>query len=283
VILVTGAKGFIGQHLCQALPSIGWDLPQQDIRYESTRPWVEGIVNLACHASPKRYQADPIGTLLTNVLGTQNLLEFADAAKVWFVQASTSEVYGDPQTETQSETDWGHVNPIGPRACYDEGKRCAETLCYDYQRMRGVDVRVARIFNTYGPGMDCDDGRVIPNFIVQALRGEPLTVYGDGSQTRSFCYISDLVEGLRLLCAGPVNGPLNLGNPAPLSMLELACLVKDLTGSASKIVHRPLPVDDPKQRKPDIRKAQSLGWSPKVSLKEGILKTVEYFDRQQAA
>jgi len=175
------------------------------------------------------------------------------------------------------------VNPIGPRACYDEGKRCAETLCYDYHRTRGVDVRVARIFNTYGPGMDADDGRVIPNFIIQALQGEPLTVYGDGSQTRSFCYISDLVDGLRLLCSAPVEGPLNLGNPAPISMLELAYPVKYLTGSATRIIDMRLRIHDPKQRKPDIRKAQSLGWSPKVSLKDGLLKTIEYFDQQQAA
>ena len=280
MILVTGCDGFIGKHLCKAVPSVGIDLPTGDIRRSMLLPDVDGIVNLACHASPQRYQADPIGTMLTNVVGVNNLLQWADYRDAWFVQASTSEVYGDPRTETQSETDWGHVNPIGPRACYDEGKRAAETLCFDYRRMYGTDVRVARIFNTYGPGMDVDDGRVIPNFIVQALNGEPMTVYGDGSQTRSFCYISDLIDGIKMLCSGPIDGPVNLGNPAPISMLELAHMVKEATGSRSRIEFRPLPIDDPTQRKPNISKARSMGWEPGVDLAEGLLHTIAYFDKQ---
>jgi UDP-glucuronate decarboxylase len=281
MILVTGANGFIGKHLCRALPEvIRWDLPANDIRQATEMPrGVTGIVNLACHASPRRYQSDPIGTLLTNVQGTHRLLELAKSAGAWFVQASTSEVYGDPQTAAQSESDWGHVNPIGPRACYDEGKRCAETLCYDFQRMHGVDVRVGRIFNTYGPGMDANDGRVVPNFIVQALRGEPLTVYGDGSQTRSFCYIDDLVRGLAMLCDGPIGGPVNLGNPEPVSMLDLALLIRQMTRSSSEIVHLPLPMDDPKQRKPNIRKAGAMGWHPEISLTEGLSRTIRYFEQ----
>ena len=282
MILVTGCDGFIGKHLCRSLPSVGWDL-EHDVRYCAETPEIEGIVNLACHASPKRYQADPIGTVMTNVQGVNNLLALARFRKAWFVQASTSEVYGDPHTDTQSETDWGHVNPNGPRACYDEGKRCAETLCFDYQRVYGTDVRVARIFNTYGPGMDADDGRVIPNFVVQALNNEPMTVYGDGSQTRSCCYISDLIDGLKMLCSAPIDGPVNLGNPQPISMLELAQKVKETIGSRSQIVHLPLPVDDPKQRRPNISKAQSMGWSPRIGLDEGLMYTIAHFDRKLRA
>jgi UDP-glucuronate decarboxylase len=240
---------------------------------------VDEIYNLACPASPVHYQYNPVKTIKTNVVGTLNMLGLAKRVRARILQASTSEVYGDPQVHPQPESYWGHVNPIGPRANYDEGKRVAETLMFSYHQQNKVDIRVARIFNTYGPRMAADDGRVVSNFVVQALRGEPLTVYGDGSQTRSFCYVSDMVEGLvRLMQAEGFPGPVNLGNPGEFTMLELAKKVIELTGSRSGVEHRPLPTDDPKQRQPDISLARErLDWEPVVALDDGLRATVDYF------
>jgi UDP-glucuronate decarboxylase len=242
---------------------------------------IRGIYNLACPASPVHYQADPVRTTMTSVRGAHNLLEMARSSHVPMLQASTSEVYGDPAIHPQSESYWGHVNPTGVRACYDEGKRCAESLCFDYQRKHAVDVRVARIFNTYGPGMQVGDGRVVSNFIVQALRNEPITIYGRGEQTRSFCYVDDLIDALLAFMDAPagIRSPMNLGNPDEFTILELAELVIELTGSRSRAVFLPLPHDDPTQRCPDIGLAhQQLGWRPRVALREGLARTIIFFD-----
>ena len=304
-ILVTGGAGFLGSHLCDRLLADGhavvcldsfltgqeanieafhthprFALLRQDVAQPMAFP-VHQIFNLACAASPPQYQRDPIHTTQTLVLGAMNVLELAQRHGARVLQASTSEVYGNPLVHPQHEGYWGHVNPIGPRACYDEGKRCAETLFFDYQRHRGVDVRVVRIFNTYGPRMRPDDGRVVSNFIVQALRGEPLTLYGDGLQTRSFCYVDDLIEGMvRMVRQDHEAGPVNLGNPGEFTIRELAEWVLRLTGSRSALAWRPLPADDPAQRRPDIAKAQSaLGWTPQVSLEDGLKETIAYFRR----
>ena len=304
-ILVTGGAGFLGSHLCDRLLADGhavvcldsfltgqeaniaalhthprFALLRQDVAQPVAFP-VHQIFNLACAASPPQYQRDPIHTTQTLVLGAMNVLELAQRHGALVLQASTSEVYGNPLVHPQHEGYWGHVNPIGPRACYDEGKRCAETLFFDYQRHRGVDVRVVRIFNTYGPRMRPDDGRVVSNFIVQALRGEPLTLYGDGLQTRSFCYVDDLIEGMvRMVRQDHEAGPVNLGNPGEFTIRELAEWVLRLTGSRSALAWRPLPADDPAQRRPDIAKAQSaLGWTPQVSLEDGLKETIAYFRR----
>jgi UDP-glucuronate decarboxylase len=256
------------------------------IRHDVTFPLyieVDAIYNLASPASPIHYQRDPVQTTKTNVVGAINMLGLAKRLGVPIFQASTSEVYGDPEVHPQPESYWGKVNPIGPRACYDEAKRVAETLFFDYQRQHDLEIRVARIFNTYGPRMAADDGRVVSNFIVQALRGEPLTIYGDGSQTRSFCYVDDLVSGFIALMNNEAgeSGPVNLGNPGEFTMLELASLVLDMTGSKSKLEHLALPQDDPKQRQPDISLAKSvLGWEPTVALKDGLARTIEYFEAQ---
>ncbi len=303
-ILVTGGAGFIGSHLCERLLARGHEVLCVDnyftgrrqniapllsnprfeaMRHDITFPLyveVDAIFNLACPASPVHYQFDPVQTTKTSVMGAINMLGLAKRLKIPAVQASTSEVYGDPQEHPQRESYWGNVNPIGPRACYDEGKRCAETLFFDYRRQHGMDAKVVRIFNTYGPRMLENDGRVISNFIVQALRGEPITVFGDGSQTRSFCYVDDLVEGLiRALGAPPdVSGPINLGNPGEFSIKELAEKVIALTGAPSAIDYRPLPQDDPKRRRPDIALAQELlGWSPTIPLDKGLKPTIDYF------
>ena len=304
-ILVTGGAGFLGSHLCDRLLADGhavvcldsfltgqeaniaalhthprFALLRQDVAQPVAFP-VHQIFNLACAASPPQYQRDPIHTTQTLVLGAMNVLELAQRHGARVLQASTSEVYGNPLVHPQHEGYWGHVNPIGPRACYDEGKRCAETLFFDYQRHRGVDVRVVRIFNTYGPRMRPDDGRVVSNFIVQALRGEPLTLYGDGLQTRSFCYVDDLIEGMvRMVRQDHEAGPVNLGNPGEFTIRELAEWVLRLTGSRSALAWRPLPADDPAQRRPDIAKAQlALGWTPQVSLEDGLKETIAYFRR----
>lgn len=303
-ILVTGGAGFIGSHLCESLLQHGHEVVCLDnlfsgskqnlypflgnphfefIRHDVVQPIlleVDQIYNLACPASPVHYQFNPVKTVKTNVMGTINMLGMAKRVKARILQASTSEVYGDPQVHPQSEDYWGNVNPIGPRSCYDEGKRVAETLLMDYHRQNGVDVRIARIFNTYGPRMSEDDGRVVSNFVVQALLGKPLSVYGDGSQTRSFCYVSDLVSGLeKLISAENVTGPVNLGNPTEFTILSLAEMVKGLTGSSSEICFKPLPPDDPIRRKPDISKARKLlNWEPSVELREGLTQTIEYFD-----
>lgn len=304
-VLVTGGAGFLGSHLCERLLADGCDVVCVDnfftgskaniahlmdnsrfevIRHDMVDPFkaeVSRIYNLACPASPVHYQFNPIKTVKTSVMGSINALGLAKRLRARILQASTSEVYGDPQQHPQREDYWGNVNPIGPRACYDEGKRCAETLFFDYHRQNGVDVRVVRIFNTYGPRMSIDDGRVVSNFIVQALRGEPLTVYGKGDQTRSFCYVSDLIEGMvRIMeeCDGP--GPVNLGNEEEHSMLELAETVLRLSGSKSKLVHHPLPADDPVQRRPDCSLVRQLtGWQPRVGLEEGLGLTIDYFKR----
>lgn len=304
-ILVTGGAGFLGSHLCQRLLDQGNDVICVDnfytgtkdniralhgepffevIRHDVTFPLyleVDEIYNLACPASPVHYQFDPVQTTKTSVHGAINMLGLAKRTKAKIFQASTSEVYGDPAVHPQTEDYWGNVNPIGPRGCYDEGKRCAETLFFDYHRQQKVSIRVARIFNTYGPHMHPDDGRVVSNFIVQALRGEAITLYGDGQQTRSFCYVDDLIEAFLLFMAAPddVTGPINLGNPVEMTIRELAEQVLDLTGSKSEIIHKPLPQDDPKTRRPDITKAkETLGWEPKIPLREGLTKTVAYFD-----
>ena len=304
-VLVTGGAGFIGSFLCESLLASGHEVLCVDnfftgsrrnidhladqkrfelMRHDVTFPLyveVDDIYNLACPASPIHYQRDPVQTTKTAVHGAINMLGLAKRVKARILQASTSEVYGDPTVHPQTEEYWGHVNSIGPRACYDEGKRCAETLFFDYHRQNRLRIKVARIFNTYGPRMHPNDGRVVSNFIVQALKGQPITVYGDGNQTRSFCFIDDLVRGLISLMnsADSITGPVNLGNPGEFTIRELAEQVIALTGSRSKIVHMPLPEDDPKQRRPDITRAtQLLGWEPKVRLEEGLSKTVAYFD-----
>ena len=303
-VLVTGGAGFIGSHLCERLLNEGnevfcmdnletgsirnietfkenplFHFIQQDV-IDPIDIDVDQIFNLACPASPPRYQKDPVHTLKTSVLGALNLLELATNTGAMIMQASTSEVYGDPTISPQPETYWGNVNPIGIRSCYDEGKRCAETLFFDYGRQFGTKIKVVRIFNTYGLRMNPEDGRVVSNFIVQALKNEPLTVYGDGSQTRSFCYIGDLIEGILKVMQtdDSFTGPVNLGNPGEFTVLELARLVLELTCSKSEIQFRPLPQDDPKRRKPDITLArQTLGWEPTVKLEEGLITTIQYF------
>ena len=275
-VLVTGGAGFIGSHLCERLVSEGHDV---------TAPYyaeVDEIYNLACPASPIHYQYNPIKTTKTSVMGAINMLGLAKRVKARILQASTSEVYGDPDVHPQPESYWGSVNPVGIRSCYDEGKRCAETLFMDYRRQNGVRIKIVRIFNTYGPRMNPDDGRVVSNFIVQALRGEDITIYGDGSQTRSFQYVSDLVEGMVRMMDTPdeVTGPVNIGNPGEFTILELASLIRELTGSSSRIVFRPLPSDDPRQRRPDIGLAGELlgGWRPEIQLREGLARTIAYFE-----
>lgn len=305
-ILVTGGAGFVGSHLIDRLLDRGDEVLCVDnlftgdksnidhlaghprfefMRHDVCFPLyveVDQIYNLACPASPIHYQFDPVQTTKTSVVGAINMLGLAKRVKAKIFQASTSEIYGDPAVHPQPESYWGNVNTIGPRACYDEGKRCAETLFFDYQRQHGLEIKVARIFNTYGPRMHPNDGRVVSNFIMQALQGEPITIYGDGSQTRSFCYVDDLVEGfLRLMDTGPdFSGPVNLGNPNEFTMIELAEAVIDITGSRSRLENRPLPQDDPRQRQPDIALAHdTLGWEPKTQLREGLTKTIEYFDQ----
>jgi UDP-glucuronate decarboxylase len=305
-ILVTGGAGFLGSHICERLLADGAIVICVDnfftgarrnidhlldhhrfelIRHDVTFPLyieVDQIYNLACPASPIHYQHDPVQTTKTSVHGAINMLGLAKRLRARILQASTSEVYGDPSVHPQAEDYWGHVNPIGPRSCYDEGKRCAETLFFDYWRQHRLQIKVARIFNTYGPRMHPNDGRVVSNFIVQALLGRDITVYGDGSQTRSFCYVDDLIDGLVRLMAtrAEVTGPVNIGNPTEFSMLELATMVIDLTGSRSRIVHRPRPEDDPRQRRPDISRAQDLlDWKPRTMLKDGLARTITYFDQ----
>ncbi|MBB3657690.1 UDP-glucuronate decarboxylase [Rhizobium sp. BK650] len=304
-IMVTGGTGFLGSFLCERLLREGNDVLAVDnyytgsrdnvlhllddprfeiLRHDITFPLyveVDEIYNLACPASPVHYQVDPVQTVKTNVHGAINMLGLAKRTKAKIFQASTSEVYGDPAVHPQPEEYRGSVNPIGPRACYDEGKRCAETLFFDYHRQYGVEIRVARIFNTYGPRMQTNDGRVVSNFIVQALRNEPITIFGSGTQTRSFCYVDDLIEGFIRLMGAPasVTGPINLGNPGEFQVRELAEMVVEMTGSKSDIVFKPLPIDDPTQRKPDISRAkQELGWQPTVSLREGLERTIAYFE-----
>ncbi|EGV20639.1 UDP-glucuronic acid decarboxylase family protein [Thiocapsa marina] len=304
-ILVTGGAGFLGSHLCERLLAEGHDVICLDnfftgtkdniahllespyfelMRHDVTFPLyveVDEIYNLACPASPIHYQFDPVQTTKTSVHGAINMLGLAKRVKAKIFQASTSEVYGDPNIHPQPEHYWGHVNPIGPRSCYDEGKRCAETLFFDYRRQHGMRIKVARIFNTYGPRMHPNDGRVVSNFIVQALRNEPITIYGEGTQTRSFCYVDDLIEGFIRLMDSPddLTGPVNLGNPGEFTMIELAETILELTGSRSALVHEALPQDDPKQRQPDIGLARaSLGWEPTVALRDGLTPTIGYFD-----
>jgi UDP-glucuronate decarboxylase len=304
-IIVTGGSGFIGSHLCERLLAAGHEVLCVDNFYTGTRNnitaflgnprfelmrhdvtfplYVEAdqIYNLACPASPVHYQFDPVQTTKTSVIGAINMLGLAKRLKVPVLQASTSEVYGDPLIHPQTEDYWGNVNPIGFRSCYDEGKRCAETLFFDYCRQHRLEIKVVRIFNTYGPRMHPDDGRVVSNFIMQALQGKPITIYGDGSQTRSFCYVEDLVDGLiRMMNTPPeVCGPINLGNPGEFTIRQLAEEVIELCGSASKLEFRELPQDDPKQRKPDISMAKrTLGWTPKVALRDGLVRTIAYFD-----
>ena len=304
-ILISGGAGFLGSHLADALLERGYQVLCVDnfftgtrrniehlldhkrfelLRHDITHPLfveVDQIFNLACPASPIHYQRDPVQTTKTSVIGAINMLGLAKRLKIKILQASTSEVYGDPAVHPQDETYWGNVNPIGPRSCYDEGKRCAETLFFDYWRQHRIAIKVARIFNTYGPRTHPNDGRVVSSFIVQALLGQDITLFGDGEQTRSFCYVDDLIRGLISLidAKDDVVGPVNLGNPIEFTMRELAVLIKDLTGSHSKIVHRPLPQDDPRQRRPDISEAQRLlGWQPTVALKEGLTRTIPYFE-----
>jgi UDP-glucuronate decarboxylase len=304
-VLVTGGAGFLGSHLCERLVRDGahvicvdnfytgahanllalhGDPGLEVIRHDVSFPFyveVDEIYNLACPASPIHYQRDPVQTTKTSVLGAINMLGLAKRTGAKILQASTSEVYGDPNVHPQPEGYWGNVNPIGPRSCYDEGKRCAETLFMDYRRQHGLKVKVARIFNTYGPRMHPNDGRVVSNFIVQALLGRDITIFGQGAQTRSFCYVDDLIEGFVRLMATPseVTGPMNIGNPSELTIKEIAQLVIRLTGSKSVIRHMPLPEDDPKQRRPDISMASEvLGWRPTVALEDGLMKTIAYFD-----
>ncbi|MFO7536178.1 MAG: UDP-glucuronic acid decarboxylase family protein [Kiritimatiellia bacterium] len=304
-ILVTGGAGFLGSHLCERLLEKRHEVICADnfftgskanirhllgnpyfevLRHDVTFPLfveVDEIYNLACPASPIHYQFDPVQTTKTSVHGAINMLGLAKRVKARILQASTSEVYGDPQVHPQTENYWGHVNPIGLRACYDEGKRCAETLFFDYYRQNQVQIKVARIFNTYGPRMHPNDGRVVSNFIVQALRGEALTLYGDGTQTRSFCFVTDLIDGLIRLMETPddFTGPVNLGNPGEFTMIQLAQEVVRLSGSSSTLVFQPLPSDDPRQRKPDISTAEKvLGWKPTIQLEEGLRRTIAYFD-----
>jgi UDP-glucuronate decarboxylase len=303
-VLITGGAGFLGSHLCERVVAAGADVLCVDnfftgskhniahlqkspyfelMRHDVTFPLyveVDRIYNLACPASPVHYQFDPVQTTKTSVHGAINMLGLAKRVKARILQASTSEVYGDPEIHPQREDYWGRVNPIGIRSCYDEGKRCAETLFFDYQRQHGLDIKVVRIFNTYGPRMHPNDGRVVSNFIMQALRGEDITIFGDGQQTRSFCYVDDLIDALMRMMDSPAGfaGPVNIGNPAEFTMLQLAEEVLRLTGSASKLVFRPLPQDDPRQRQPDISLAQkNLGWSPKVPLEDGLRETIAYF------
>jgi len=303
-ILITGGAGFIGSHLCKRLLLDGnhvicldnfftgrvenvkkllsrnnFKLVEHDV-IEKYSEKVDEIYNLACPASPPHYQYDPIKTTKTSILGIMNMLDLALENKAKILQASTSEVYGDPNVHPQNEEYWGNVNPVGIRSCYDEGKRCAETLMADYHRTHSLETRIVRIFNTYGPNMDPKDGRVVSNFIIQALKGEDITIYGDGSQTRSFCYVDDLVEGLVKMMGNPQGfiGPVNLGNTGETSILDFAKIIIQLTGAKSKIVHLPLPLDDPKQRKPDISLAKrELNWEPRVNVEDGLLKTIEYF------
>ena len=303
-ILVTGGAGFLGSHLCERLIK-----PNQEVycidnfhtgRIENIEHLTkyknfkiidhdiqdnldiecDQIYNLACPASPVHYQHDPVSTIKTSVLGTINLLELAKNNEATFFQASTSEIYGDPEIHPQSENYWGKVNPIGPRACYDEGKRCSETLCFDYKRQYGLKIKVVRIFNTYGPRMQPDDGRVVSNFIVQSLKNEPMTVYGDGSQTRSFCYVDDLINGFLSVMEHDENfpGPINLGNPKEITIYEIAKTIKNITNSSSEIIFKNLPEDDPQKRKPDIGLAKGkIDWQPKVDLDQGLVKTIKYF------
>ncbi len=305
-ILVAGGAGFIGSHLCDALISEGHDVLCVDnfhtgskrnieqllghnafelFRHDIVHPLyleADRVYNLACPASPVHYQSNPVKTIKTNVIGTINLLGLARRVNARILQASTSEVYGDPESHPQKESYWGRVNPIGRRACYDEGKRCAESLFVEYHRQNAVDIRIARIFNTYGPRMHPGDGRVVSNFIVGVLRGEPLTIYGDGTQSRSFCYVDDMVRGIAALMnheAG-FTGPLNLGNPEEITIGRLAALIGDLAGSSPRVEYRPLPEDDPVRRKPDITLAErTLGWKPSTTLREGLKKTIDYFDK----
>ena len=304
-VLVTGGAGFLGRHLCGELLRRGCEVLCADNFYTGTKlnvvefldnrcfelirhdmcfplyAEVDEIYNLACPASPVHYQRDPVQTIKTSVNGAINVLGLAKRLRVKILQASTSEVYGDPQQHPQQEDYWGHVNPLGERSCYDEGKRCAESLFVSYHRQHRLQVKIARIFNTYGPYMQSNDGRVISNFIVQALRNEPITLYGDGTQSRSFCYVTDLIDALGRLMNSPDSllGPVNLGNPTECSMVELAHTIKRLTNSRSEIVRRALPRDDPKQRRPDIHRAEELlGWRPQVALEQGLLPTIEYFD-----
>lgn len=303
-MLVTGASGFLGSHLCERLLSEGNEVLAVDnfftgskaniyhlmddknfefLRHDVTSPLVvevDSIFNLASPASPVHYQRDPVQTMKTNVLGAVNMLGLAKRLRIPIFQASTSEVYGDPQIHPQTEDYWGNVNPIGPRACYDEGKRAAETLFFDYNRQNGVPIRVARIFNTYGPRLAAGDGRVVSNFIVQALKGEDITIFGDGSQTRSFCYVSDLIDGFMAMMSAKESlvGPINLGNPKEFTILELASLILNKIDSQSQLVFKDLPQDDPKQRQPDISRAkEQFGWSPSVELDEGLELTIDYF------
>lgn len=303
-VLITGGAGFLGSHLAERLLHEGHEVLCVDnfytgrkaniaglaanpnfelLRHDVTFPLyveVDEIYNLACPASPIHYQRDPVQTTKTSVMGAINMLGLAKRLRIPVLQASTSEVYGDPEVHPQTENYWGHVNPIGERSCYDEGKRAAETLFFDYRRQHNMPIKVMRIFNTYGPRMNADDGRVVSNFIVQALRGQPLTIYGDGHQTRSFCYVDDLVDGMVRLMNTPENftGPVNIGNPAEFTMLELAEEVLSATGSRSRIMYQSLPSDDPKQRQPDIAVArEQLNWNPRVPLSEGLARTVEYF------
>lgn len=304
-ILVTGGAGFLGSHLCERLLNEGNEVLCVDNFFSSTRSnishllsdsnmellrhditfplyvEVDEIFNLACPASPIYYQSDPTQTTKTSVIGAINMLGLAKRVKAKILQTSTSEIYGDPSVHPQTEEYWGNVNPIGRRSCYDEGKRCAETLFFDYRRQHNLAIKVVRIFNTYGPRMHPNDGRVVSNFIVQALRGEDITIYGDGMQTRSFCYVDDLIEAIGRMMETPfdVTGPINIGNPGEFTMLELAELVIEMTGTKSKIRFEPLPSDDPRQRRPDISKAQTtLAWAPKTPLREGLTKTIAYFE-----
>jgi UDP-glucuronate decarboxylase len=309
-VLVTGGAGFLGSHLCDRLLAAGHEVVCADnlftgskrniahlhghprfefMRHDVTFPLfieVDEIWNLACPASPIHYQHDPVQTTKTSVHGAINMLGLAKRLRVPIFQASTSEVYGDPEQHPQREDYWGHVNPIGPRSCYDEGKRCAETLFFDYHRQHGLQIKVARIFNTYGPRMHPNDGRVVSNFIVQALQNQPITIYGEGQQTRSFCFVDDLIDGfLKLMSTdAATTGPINLGNPGEFTIRELAEKIIGLTGSSSRIEQRPLPADDPRQRRPDISRARSqLGWEPKVDLDTGLRSTIAYFEQLLAA
>jgi UDP-glucuronate decarboxylase len=304
-VLVTGGAGFLGSHLCERLLNQGANVICADNYFTGTRRNIEGLLdhhrfelirhdvtfplyvevdqiyNLACPASPIHYQHDPVQTTKTSVHGAINMLGLAKRLRAKILQASTSEVYGDPSVHPQTEEYWGHVNPIGPRSCYDEGKRCAETLFFDYWRQHKLRIKVARIFNTYGPRMHPNDGRVVSNFIVQALLGRDITIFGDGLQTRSFCYVDNLVDGLMRLMntSDEVTGPINIGNPTEFTILELASQVIELTGSRARIAHRPLPQDDPRQRRPDISKANNLfGWAPKTELRDGLVRTIAYFE-----
>jgi len=308
-VLVTGGAGFLGSHLCERLIADGHEVLCVDnyftgnrhnlaalrehpnfelMRHDVTFPLyveVNQIYNLACPASPIHYRVDPVQTTKTSVHGAINMLGLAKRTRARIFQASTSEVYGDPKVHPQNESYWGNTNPIGPRACYDEGKRCAETLFFDYHRQHGLEIKVARIFNTYGPRMSPNDGRVVSNFVLQALRDEPITLYGEGDQTRSFCYVNDMIDAfVRFIESAPdIIGPINLGNASELSIRELAELIIEMTGSRSKLVHAPLPTDDPTRRQPDISKAREiLGWEPSTPLREGLVETIAYFDRMLA-